>query len=111
MKTPCKGCEYREVACHVKCPAYRMYKQQMELQKENTTRQNDVLAYIGDNVLKWDQFHECSARLRSALILADYYNKEYGDNYFIETIDMYSFRKIRNAGRKTWAEFVRLRGY
>ena len=52
MKTPCKGCEYREVACHVKCPAYRMYKQQMELNKENTTRQNDVLAYIGDNVRK-----------------------------------------------------------
>ncbi len=50
MKAPCKGCEYREVACHIKCPAYRMYKQQMESQKENTIRQNDVLAYIGDNV-------------------------------------------------------------
>ena len=62
-------------------------------------------------VLKWDKFHECSARLRSALILADYYNKEYGYNYFIETIDRDSFRKIRNAGHKTWAEFVRLRGY
>ena len=62
-------------------------------------------------VLKWDKFHECSARLRSALILAAYYNKEYGDNYFIETIDRNSFRKIRNAGGKTWAEFVRLRGY
>ncbi len=55
MNTPCKGCEYREVACHVKCPAYLMYKKQMELQKENTTRQNDVLAYIGDNVRKVKQ--------------------------------------------------------
>ena len=52
MNTPCKGCEYREVACHVKCPAYQMYKQQIESNKENTIRQNDVLAYIGDNVRK-----------------------------------------------------------
>lgn len=29
-----------------------MYKQKMESQKENTTRQNDMLAYIGDNVRK-----------------------------------------------------------
>ena len=52
MNTPCKECEYREVACHVKCPAYLVYKQQMELNKENTVRQNDVLAYIGENVRK-----------------------------------------------------------
>ena len=52
MKTPCKGCEYREVACHVKCLAYLMYKKQMESQKENTIRQNDILAYIGNNVRK-----------------------------------------------------------
>ena len=52
MKAPCKGCEYREVACHVKCPAYLMYKRQMETNKEKTIKQNDVLAYIGDNVRK-----------------------------------------------------------
>ena len=52
MKAPCKGCEYREVACHVKCQAYRMYKKQMESNKENTIKRNDVLAYIGDNVRK-----------------------------------------------------------
>ena len=52
MKAPCKGCEYREVACHVKCAAYLMYKQQMESNKEKTIKQNDVLAYIGDNVRK-----------------------------------------------------------
>lgn len=55
MKAPCKGCEYREVACHVKCTDYLMYKKQMESQKENTIRQNDVLAYIGDNVRKVKQ--------------------------------------------------------
>ena len=52
MKAPCKGCEYREVACHVKCTDYLMYKKQMESQKENTIKRNDVLAYIGDNVRK-----------------------------------------------------------
>ena len=52
MKAPCKGCEYREVACHVKCTDYLMYKKQMETQKENTIKRNDVLAYIGDNVRK-----------------------------------------------------------
>ena len=52
MKTPCKECEYREVACHIKCPAYRIYKQQMESQKENTIKRNDVLAYLSNNVRK-----------------------------------------------------------
>ena len=52
MKTPCKECEYREVACHVKCTDYLMYKKQMESQKENTIKRNDVLAYIGNNVRK-----------------------------------------------------------
>ena len=52
MKAPCKGCEYREVACHIKCPAYRMYKRQMEFQKENTLKRNDVLAYLSNNVRK-----------------------------------------------------------
>lgn len=55
MKTPCKECEYREVACHVKCPDYLMYKQQIELNKEDAIKRNDVLAYIGDNVRKVKQ--------------------------------------------------------
>ena len=52
MNAPCKNCEYREVACHVKCPAYRMYKRKREMMQENTIKQNDVLAYLGDNVKK-----------------------------------------------------------
>ena len=73
---------------------------------------SDSLRDLGNTpVLKWDKFQECSMRLKSALILADSYNAEYGYNYFIETIDRDSFRRIRNAGNKTWAEFVRLRGY
>lgn len=52
MNAPCKGCEYREVACHVRCPLYRMYKQKRETMQENAIKQNDVLAYLGDNVKK-----------------------------------------------------------
>ena len=61
-------------------------------------------------VLKWDKFHQCSTRLQTALRTADRYNREYDCNYFIETMSWNEFRKIRNAGRKCWAEFIELRG-
>nr|DAD61566.1 MAG TPA: hypothetical protein [Caudoviricetes sp.] len=48
MNAPCKECEYREVACHVKCPAYRMYKRKRETMQDNAIKQNDVLAYLGN---------------------------------------------------------------
>ena len=62
-------------------------------------------------VLKWDKFNKCSTRLKNALKLADSYNEDYDCKYFIETMDWNEFRKIRNAGKKLWEEFVRLRGY
>ena len=52
MDAPCKGCEYREVACHVKCPAYRMYKRKREETTKQGLMHSDVAAYIGDNVKK-----------------------------------------------------------
>ena len=61
-------------------------------------------------VLKWDKFQKCGTRLQTALITADRYNSEYNCNYFIETMNWNEFRKIRNAGRKCWTEFVELRG-
>ena len=61
--------------------------------------------------LKWDKFNKCSTRLKGVLRLAEYYNEKYDYNYFIETIDWSQFKKIRNAGKKSWEEFVRLRGY
>lgn len=30
MNAPCKGCEFREIACHVTCPMYLMYKKNKE---------------------------------------------------------------------------------
>lgn len=52
MKVPCKGCEYREVACHAKCPLYRMYKQKMGKAKEQELIRNNADAYVVDNVRK-----------------------------------------------------------
>jgi len=62
-------------------------------------------------VLKWDRFQNCSTRLKSVLRTAELYNNEYDSNYFIETMDWNEFRKIRNAGKKCWDEFIELRGY
>ena len=62
-------------------------------------------------VLKWDKFQKCSARLQTALKTAEDYNNEYNCNYFIETMYWNEFKKIRNAGKKCWVEFVELRGY
>jgi hypothetical protein len=58
-------------------------------------------------VLKWDKFKNCSKRLQSALRTAEHYNS----NYFIEDMHWNEFRKIKNAGKKCWSEFVELRGY
>ena len=52
MNAPCKGCEYREVACHVKCPLYRMYKRKKERETKQGLMHSDVSAYVGDNVRK-----------------------------------------------------------
>ena len=52
MKAPCKKCEYREAACHVKCAAYLMYKRKIETMQENAIKRNDVLAYLSNNVRK-----------------------------------------------------------
>ena len=107
--------------------SYELKKNKMITREEYNKALDIVEAYhkqlfidsVSDNlmnlantpVLRWDKFHKCSTRLRSALKEADHYNTKYGWNYFIETIDRDSFMKIRNAGEKTWAEFVGLRGY
>lgn len=62
-------------------------------------------------VLKWDKYQKCSKRLQTALWRAEHYNNEHDCNYFIETMNWNEFRKIQNAGKKSWDEFVELRGY
>lgn len=52
MKAPCKGCEFREIACHVTCPMYRMYKKYKEKEMKCNVMRNDTNAYIVSNAKK-----------------------------------------------------------
>ena len=52
MKVPCKGCEFREIACHVKCPMYRMYKREKEKETKCNAKRGDVSDYVRGNVIK-----------------------------------------------------------
>ena len=72
---------------------------------------NTLLDLEKTPVLKWDKFKNCSKRLQSALRTAEHYNNKYNSNYFIENMHWNEFRKIKNAGKKCWSEFVELRGY
>lgn len=40
------------MACHVKCPLYRMYKRKKEKETKQSLMHSDVSAYVGDNVRK-----------------------------------------------------------
>ena len=52
MKVPCKGCTLREIACHVKCPMYRMYKRKKEEEAKCNAKRSDVSDYVRGNVIK-----------------------------------------------------------
>ena len=54
----------------------------------------------------WVHYHTCSTRLHRILK-----NNSYGGEFFIEDINKTLFFKFRNAGRKSWIEFIELRGY
>ena len=34
MEVPCKGCKFREVACHGKCESYLDYRKRLDKQKK-----------------------------------------------------------------------------
>lgn len=52
MKVPCKGCKLREIACHVTCPMYRLYKKNKEEEMKCNVMRNDTNAYIVSNAKK-----------------------------------------------------------
>lgn len=52
MKAPCKGCTFREIACHVKCHMYRMYKRKKEEETKCNAKRGDVSDYVRGNVIK-----------------------------------------------------------
>ena len=52
MNAPCKGCTFREVGCHVRCPMYRMYKKHKEKEMKCNVMRNDTDTYIVNNAKK-----------------------------------------------------------
>ncbi len=50
MKTPCRGCQFREVGCHSKCESYIQWRVQLDKYNEQKNIQNDACKYIRDNV-------------------------------------------------------------
>lgn len=52
LNAPCKGCEFREIACHVTCPMYRMYKKNKEKEMKCNVMRNNTNAYIVSNAKK-----------------------------------------------------------
>ena len=61
--------------------------------------------------LEWGKFQECSTRLQTVLRNVDLCNREHGCNLAIETMTWREFNNMRFAGRKSWEDFVELRGY
>lgn len=52
MKAPCKGCTFREIACHVTCPMYRMYKRKKEEETKCNAKRCDISDYVRGDVIK-----------------------------------------------------------
>lgn len=38
MEVPCRGCKFREVACHGKCESYLDYRKRLDEQKKRDTK-------------------------------------------------------------------------
>nr|DAV22428.1 MAG TPA: hypothetical protein [Caudoviricetes sp.] len=50
MNAPCKGCTFREVGCHVRCPMYRMYQRKKKEEKRYLQGNVEVSEYVRNNV-------------------------------------------------------------
>lgn len=74
------------------------YHEQILTSKKNVENFGKTL--LGD----WDKIGACSTRLRNIL-------QNHSNNYYIEDISYSTFKTFRDAGKKTWSEFVKLRGY
>ena len=67
---------------------------------------------------EWDKLHLCSARLRNILMgehIKDWDSNKRMYNYPAEVLNINiskkDFMSLRNAGEKSWKEFVEIRGY
>lgn len=50
MKTPCRGCKFREVGCHSKCESYIQWRTQLDKYNEQNNMQGYAYKYVGGNV-------------------------------------------------------------
>ena len=50
MDVPCRGCKFREVACHGKCESYLAYRKRLDEQNKERYKEIDTYSYVGDNV-------------------------------------------------------------
>lgn len=57
---------------------------------------------------QWDKLVLCKSRLHFALTRL---LKESGETKYIEDIVRFDILRNRNTGKKTWEEFIKLRGY
>ena len=76
--------------------------------KQLFTCSDSLRDYGKTKILDWDKLKECSTRLYNVLteMSQPHYEIEY-----IEDFTSSTFLKHRNAGKKSWMEFERLRGY
>ena len=54
---------------------------------------------------------DLDTRTRGVLSNIDYDYKEYNSIMYIEDLDRTTFLKKRNAGKKSWENFIKARGY
>ena len=50
MDVQCRGCKFREVACHSKCESYLGYRKRLDEQNKERYKEIDTYSYVGDNV-------------------------------------------------------------
>jgi len=79
------------------------YHKQIFFNKDNEIKKTPLL--------EWDKVQICSNRLYRVLEALNHYNYVHCKNYFIENMIWGEFAKQKGAGKKTWDEFTKLRGY
>ena len=48
MRPPCKGCNEREMGCHIVCERYRAFRAEREAAYAKNAQQAEVTAFVGD---------------------------------------------------------------
>jgi len=79
------------------------YHKQIFFNKDNESKKTPLL--------EWDKLQDCSSRLKYAIKRLYWWEYELNKTSFIENLTWKQFARIPRAGKKTWDEFTKLRGY